>query len=268
MPELPEVETIRRMLEPAVVGRRILGLEHDDERKYRFTDLAVGRYVRAIRRRGKFLLFDLDDLEMVVHLGMSGSLRLDQGSHTRVRIELEGQTVFFNDPRRFGRLAVLPRGDYAAFPTLARMGPEPLSRSFTAAGFYRSLQRSRRAIKTALLSQEPVAGLGNIYTDESLWLARINPLRKSSSLTLEEARRLHRAIRKVLRRALELGGSTLGDGVYLRPSGEPGYFQIEHRVYGRAGESCPRCGATIFKTVLGGRSTHFCPLCQPRASHM
>jgi len=268
MPELPEVETVRRMLEPVVVGRRILGVEHDDERKYRRTDLAVGRRVEAINRRGKFLLFDLGELEMVVHLGMSGSLRLDEGTHTRVRIELEGQTVFFNDPRRFGRLAVVPPGDYSEFPTLARMGPEPLSRSFTAAGFHERLQKTRRPIKTALLSQEPVAGLGNIYCDESLWLARINPLRRADTLSPAEASRLHRAIRKVLRRAVELGGSTLGDGVYVRPSGEPGYFQIEHRVYGRAGEACPRCGGDIVKIVLGGRSTHFCPSCQSVSSHM
>ncbi|WP_457630072.1 bifunctional DNA-formamidopyrimidine glycosylase/DNA-(apurinic or apyrimidinic site) lyase [Oceanithermus sp.] len=263
MPELPEVETVRRMLEPVIGGRRVLGIEHDDPRKYRRTDLAVGRRVRRLRRRGKFLLFDLGELEMLVHLGMSGSLRLDEGTHTRVRIELEGATVFFNDPRRFGRLALVRRGDYREFPTLARMGPEPLSRAFTARGFHASLQMTKRAVKTALLSQEPVAGLGNIYCDESLWLARVNPLRPAASLSADEARRLHRAIRRVLRRALELGGSTLGDGVYLRPSGEPGYFQIEHRVYGRAGEACPRCGAGLQRVVLGGRSTHFCPVCQP-----
>ena len=262
MPELPEVETVRRMLEPAMAGRRIVDIKHGDKRKYRRTDLAVGRQVEAVHRRGKFLLFDLGKLEMIVHLGMSGSLRLDEGTHTRVRIELEGNTIFFNDPRRFGRLAVVPRGDYSEFPTLARMGPEPLSRSFTAANLFERLQKSRRPIKTALLSQEPVAGLGNIYCDESLWLARIDPLRKANSLSHAETSRLHRAIRQVLRRAVDLGGSTLGDGVYVRPSGEPGYFQIEHRVYGRGGEPCPRCDTIISKFILGGRSTHFCSSCQ------
>jgi len=262
VPELPEVETVRRMLVPAVVGRRILGIEHDNPRKYRNTDLAVGHEVRRLRRRGKFLLFDLGELEMVVHLGMSGSLRLDEGSHTRARLELEGATVFFNDPRRFGKLAVVRRGDYASFPTLARMGPEPLERGFTARVLWERLQHTRRPLKVALLSQEPVAGLGNIYCDESLWLARLHPARLANSLSEEETRRLHRAIRRVLRRALALGGSTLGDGVYVRPSGEPGYFQIEHSVYGRVGEGCPRCGAVIERIVLSGRSTHFCPRCQ------
>ncbi len=265
MPELPEVETVRRMLAPVVMGCRLLGLEHDDPARYAAAEAAVGRRVRALRRRGKYLIFALEGgLELVAHLGMSGSLRLDEGTHTCARLEFEGATVFFNDPRRFGRLRAVPAGDYRTLPTLARMGPEPLSRAFTARVLEERLGRTRRPLKVALLSQEPVAGLGNIYADEALWRARLHPERLANALAPDEVRRLHRAIRAVLRRAVELGGSTLGDGVYARPDGEPGYFQIEHAVYGRAGEACPRCGQRLERLVLGGRSTHFCPRCQVR----
>ncbi len=263
MPELPEVETTRRILEPHVVGRRVLGLEHDDPKKYRHTDLAVGREVLSTRRRGKYLIFPLrGGLELIIHLGMSGSLRLQPGGHTRVRLELEGTTVFFNDPRRFGRLLVVPAGEYSAMPTLARMGPEPFSRSFTARLLHEHLQQSCSALKTVLLSQRPVAGLGNIYADEALWLAKLAPYRPACKVDAAAARRLHRAIRRVLRRALSLGGSTLSDGVYTRPSGEPGYFQIEHKVYGRAKQPCLRCGRQVATMVVGGRTSHYCPVCQ------
>lgn len=265
MPELPEVETVRRMLAPLVAEQRLLAVVHDDPLRYRNLDGAAGLRIKRLRRRGKYLIFDLErDLELVIHLGMSGSLRLDEGSHTRARIELEGLTVFFNDPRRFGKLLLVPAGDYAALPTLARMGPEPLSRNFTARALAGRLAGTRRPLKAALLSQEPVAGLGNIYADESLWGARLHPARRADTLAFFEVRALHRAIRSVLRRAVVLGGSTLGDGAYTRPDGEPGYFQIEHSVYGRAGEACPRCGRKIERFVLGGRSTHVCPRCQSR----
>lgn len=265
MPELPEVETVRRMLAPVVTGRRLLGFEHDDPARYAAAEAAVGRRVHALRRRGKYLIFALTGgLELVVHLGMSGSLRLDEGTHTRARLEFEGVTVFFNDPRRFGKLRAVPAGDYRALPTLARMGPEPLSRGFTARAFAARLARTARPLKPALLSQEPVAGLGNIFADEALWKARLHPARPANALAPDEVRRLHRAVRAVLRRAVAQGGSTLGDGAYTRPDGEPGYFQIEHAVYGRAGEACPRCGRTIERLVLGGRSTHVCPRCQRR----
>lgn len=265
MPELPEVETVRRMLAPVVTGRRLLGLEHDDPDRYAAAEAAVGRRVRALRRRGKYLIFALEGrLELIVHLGMSGSLRLDEGTHTRARLEFEGAAVFFNDPRRFGKLRAVPAGDYRGLPTLARMGPEPLARTFTARVFAVRLARTARPLKPALLSQEPVAGLGNIYADEALWKARLHPARPANALAPDEVRRLHRAVRAVLRRAVERGGSTLGDGAYARPDGEPGYFQIEHAVYGRAGEACPRCGRTIERFVLGGRSTHVCPRCQRR----
>ncbi|HGY08877.1 MAG TPA: bifunctional DNA-formamidopyrimidine glycosylase/DNA-(apurinic or apyrimidinic site) lyase [Oceanithermus profundus] len=263
MPELPEVETVRRMIAPHVEGRRLRAVRHRDPDRYPSLEGAANRRVHALRRRGKYLIFALEGgLELIVHLGMSGSLRLDEGRHTRARIELDGATLYFNDPRRFGRLRLVLRGRYEAIPTLARMGPEPLSRAFTARSFAARLRRMQRPLKTALLTQEPVAGLGNIYADEALWKARLRPLHPAHALGDAEVRRLHRAVRAVLRRAVELGGSTLGDGAYTRPDGEPGYFQIEHAVYGRAGEACPRCGAKVARFVLGGRSTHVCPRCQ------
>ncbi len=263
MPELPEVETVRRLIAPHVEGRRLRAVRHRDPDRYPNLEIAADRRTRTLGRRGKYLIFALEGgLELIVHLGMSGSLRLDEGRHTRARFELEGATLYFNDPRRFGRLVVVPAGDYAALPTLARMGPEPLARAFTARSFAARLRRMQRPLKTALLTQEPVAGLGNIYADEALWKARLHPLRPAHALAGAEVRRLHRAIRAVLRRAVELGGSTLGDGAYTKPDGEPGYFQIEHAVYGRAGAACPRCGAEVVRLVVGGRSTHVCPACQ------
>lgn len=269
MPELPEVETTRRKIEGQLLGKRVVRIEHDAPHKYRDTHLAHGRTVTRLGRRGKYLIAYLAGeagdapLELIVHLGMTGGFRPQAGPYTRVTLHLDdGSALYFQDTRRFGKWAVVPAGAYAAMPTLAKMGPEPLSEAFEEAAFVR-LAALAGAVKPWLLSQAPVAGVGNIYADESLWRAGIHPAR--SRLTRAQARRLYAAIREVLAEAVEAGGSTLSDNTYAQPDGEQGWFQVKHNVYARAGEACPRCAATIEKTVLAQRGTHYCPKCQPAA---
>ncbi len=272
MPELPEVETTRRKIEPLLRGRVIANVEHDAPHKYRDTHLAVGRRVQGLSRRGKYLMLQLaaadaaeadpHDLEFIVHLGMTGGFRLEPGQHTRVTLTTEdGQQMFFNDPRRFGKMAVVRPGEYATMPTLAAMGPEPLSEDFTEADFVK-LAREAGAVKPWLLSQKPVSGVGNIYADESLWQAQIHPAQ--TRLTSAEGKKLYTAIREVMSKAVEAGGSSLGNGVgnYRQHDGVSGLFQLEHHVYGKGGQPCPRCGTDIAKTVLAQRGTHFCQKCQ------
>ncbi|AWN23063.1 DNA-formamidopyrimidine glycosylase [Deinococcus irradiatisoli] len=271
MPELPEVETTRRKIEPLLLGRTLTRIEHDAPHKYTDTHKAEGRTVIGIGRRGKYLLLrlaafeaalageDPGDLELLVHLGMTGGFRLEAGPHTRVTLHTDQGAVYFNDPRRFGKVAVVRPGEYAAFPTLDGMGPEPLSEDFGEAEFVKAAA-SAGAVKPWLLSQKPVSGVGNIYADESLWLSRLHPAQKK--LTAEEASRLHAAIREVMAAAVAAGGSTLGDGTYQQHDGEAGQFQVHHHAYARTGEPCERCGTPIEKIVLAQRGTHFCPHCQ------
>jgi formamidopyrimidine-DNA glycosylase len=265
MPELPEVETTRRILEPYLLGQRIQKLRHQDPTRYRRTEWAEGRRVLATSRRGKYLLLQLDhNLEVVVHLGMTGGFRFEPHRHTRLTLTLPNQTLYYTDPRRFGRWWVVEAGDYREIGLLERMGPEPLSSDFTLASFEQALRCTKRKIKEVLLAQEAVAGVGNIYADETLWLSQIHPERPANTLLPSEIKRLYRAVREVLQQAVEAGGSTLSDASYRQPSGEPGYFQFHHQAYDRAGQPCKRkgCKGSIEKKVVGGRGTHFCPRCQ------
>ncbi|WP_019009018.1 DNA-formamidopyrimidine glycosylase [Deinococcus aquatilis] len=271
MPELPEVETTRRKIEPLLRGRVIERIEHDAPHKYRDTHLAVGRRITGLSRRGKYLMLQLaaaeaegtpdlpHDLELIVHLGMTGGFRLEAGKHTRVTLTTDEGTLHFDDSRRFGKMAVVRPGQYAIMPTLAGMGPEPLSDDFQVADF---VERAATcgAVKPWLLSQKPVSGVGNIYADESLWTAQIHPAQ--TRLNPDEATRLYHAIREVMGAAVEAGGSTLSDGTYAQHDGEAGAYQHRHHVYDRAGKPCDRCGTQIEKIVLAQRGTHFCPQCQ------
>lgn len=271
MPELPEVETTRLKIEPLLKGRTILRVEHDAPHKYRNTHLAIGKRIQGLTRRGKYLMLQLaaadaaDDvpheLEFIIHLGMTGGFRLDSSKHTRVMLETDGGRLHFDDSRRFGKMAVVPPGQYAGMPTLEGMGPEPLSDDFQEAAFVK-LARTCGAVKPWLLSQKPVSGVGNIYADESLWMAKIHPAQ--THLTAAEGKRLYTAIREVMQRAVQAGGSSLGDGQtnYRQHDGKPGFFQLEHHAYGKDGTPCPRCGTDIVKIVLGQRGTHYCPKCQ------
>ncbi|HWG85638.1 MAG TPA: bifunctional DNA-formamidopyrimidine glycosylase/DNA-(apurinic or apyrimidinic site) lyase [Deinococcales bacterium] len=270
MPELPEVETTRRALEPHLVGRRIVRVQHDDPRLYQGTPLLEGQTVRAVDRRGKYLIIRAGEhLDAVVHLKMTGGFRLppegdvfaEAPRFERLRVVTDGGELSFTDMRRFGVWLVRQRGDYRGIDTLERMGPEPLSDDFDPGAFALAMARVPK-VKPALLSQHHVAGLGNIYVDEALWLAGIHP--EAGRLTREQSLRLHTAIRDVLGRAVEAGGSTLSDATYRRPDGEPGGFKLHHRVYDREGEPCERCASPVEKVRLAGRGTHFCPSCQPR----
>ncbi|MFC4637394.1 DNA-formamidopyrimidine glycosylase [Deinococcus hohokamensis] len=273
MPELPEVETTRRKIEPLLRGRVIERVIHDAPHRYRDTHLAEGRRVQGLSRRGKYLMLQLaaadaaegdpHDLELIVHLGMTGGFRLEEGRHTRVTLTTDEGTLHFDDPRRFGKMAVVRPGEYAGMPTLSAMGPEPLSDDFEQEAFVKAAS-SCGAVKPWLLSQKPVSGVGNIYADEALWQAQIHPAQ--TRLTPDEARRLYEAIRAVMGAAVEAGGSSLGDGLgnYRQHDGQSGAFQHAHHAYGRGGQPCDRCGTTIEKIVLGQRGTHFCPQCQRR----
>lgn len=270
MPELPEVETIRRKLVPYVEGRICVEASADPAEKFKVAEEILGVQFGRLKRLGKYLLFELDDgREMVAHLGMTGAFLVTpqapqselphSHSHIRARWTLDdGNQLAYRDIRRFGRLRVVPAGSYQTAPTLAAQGPDALSPEFTSDSLYQGLRRSRRALKTQLLSQRPVAGLGNIYADEALWEAGISPTLKQLSRKRSET--LHAAIVEVLNRALEFGGTTLRD--YRMPDESTGYFQRELMCYGRAGEPCLRCAAPLRKKVLDARTACWCPRCQ------
>jgi formamidopyrimidine-DNA glycosylase len=270
LPELPEVETIRRGLEPLVAGRRI---EHAEILDHRLTlpeppeavaQQLAGERVERLERRGKYLAFRLESGRvLLVHLRMTGSLRsgrLDEDLHRRALLELDdGTTIAYRDVRRFGTWLLLDAEDVEPYLS-ARLGEEPLGPSF-------SLERlaGRRApVKAAILDQRAVPGLGNIYADEALWRARVNPLRPAGGLSGEELKRLRRGIRDALRAGIARQGATIRD--YAGPGGESGSMQREFRVYGREGEPCDRCGTPIAKTRVAGRGTWYCPMCQAATS--
>jgi formamidopyrimidine-DNA glycosylase len=266
MPELPEVESVRRQLDPELAGRSVVDVWHDPHpaipRQFMDIESLPGRKIERVGRRGKFLIAPLDaGLELVMHLGMTGSFRFDlaEDHHVRAKMWLDdGRTLSFKDARRFGRLAVVEAGRYGAIPTLAMLGPEPLSDDFDVGEFARFLARTRAPAKSVLMSQRAVAGVGNIYADEALWLARIHP--RSRRVGPNRARALHAAIRKVLTDAIEREGTTFRD--YEMVDGEAGRNADFLTAYGRGGLPCPRCGTPLRKIVLGGRGTTYCPSCQ------
>ena len=266
MPELPEVESVRRQLDPALAGRTVLEAWAEPipsiPRQFMGLDRLVGRTIARVCRRGKFLIAPLDrHLELIMHLGMTGQLGFDLLGDPYVRARLrfdDERTLTFRDVRRFGRMAVVDAGDYAAIPTLALLGPEPLSDEFDVLAFADALARTKAPVKPFLMSQRAVAGVGNIYADEALWLARIHPA--SRRVGPERADRLHGAVREVLAAAVEREGTTFRD--YMKVDGEPGRNASFLIAYGRAGLPCPRCAISLKKIVLGGRGTTFCPRCQ------
>ena len=270
MPELPEVETVRRGLARCMTGRRIVRAElrRPDLRRPFPPDLVHrldGAQVGALTRRGKYILVELDDSGLLLlHLGMSG--RITAGTammppepHDHVVLTLDdGTIVRFNDPRRFGLLDYIPRGQENAHPLLAALGPEPLEPGFDSGYLNRALAGKMTPIKSALLDQRIVAGLGNIYVCEALYRARISPRRLAASIVGARAERLAGAIREVLAEAIEAGGSSLRD--YVQANGELGYFQHRWAVYGKEGRPCPDCNCAegVRRITQAGRSTFFC----------
>ena len=268
MPELPEVETVRAKLAPRLEGRTLARVEILDPRLTRPYDLfevaeeLEGDRVTSVERRGKYLLLRLESgLALLVHLRMTGGFHWSPVTHERAVLELDdGSRLVYRDVRRFGTWLVLEEADVEPY-LAAKNGPEPLGRRFSARWLGGQLARRRGPVKAVLLDQRVVAGLGNIYADEALWRARVNPLRPANSLAAEEVSRVTRAVRTALRTGIARQGSTLRD--YAAPDGASGSMQDEFRVYGRDGERCFRCRATITKTRVGGRGTWFCPRCQP-----
>ena len=273
MPEMPEVETVRRRLAPVLEGATIERAEIVDPRLTRpvapafVADRLVGETVATVDRRGKYLLWRLaSGRTLVVHLRMTGSFRhapageLPEDAHRRATLGLDtGAEVAYRDVRRFGTWELLDEGHLRPYLS-ARLGPEPLAPSFSAARLARLTEGRRAPVKAFLLDQRRLAGIGNIYADEALWRARIHPLRPTGELDADEVARLHRAVRAALRRGVELQGSTLRD--YVTPDGDGGGMQDEFHVYGRLGEPCDRCGRPIDRIVVAGRGTWLCPRCQ------
>jgi len=269
MPELPEVETVRRGLAAAVTGRRVTAVTVHERRLRRplprgFATRLLGRRIDAVRRRAKYLLLDLDDgASWLVHLGMTGTMVVVAAAdpirvHTHVVVALDdGRTIRFHDPRRFGLMLV---GAAATWRELAALGPEPLDAAFSGAFLHAVARRQRRAVKSLLMDQRVVAGLGNIYVNEILHRAAIRPSRRTPRLSRADADRIVAETGTVLGDAIALRGSSISD--YRDERGEPGAFQSTFRVYERAGEPCRRCGGTIRRQVIVGRSSFYCPGCQ------
>jgi formamidopyrimidine-DNA glycosylase len=268
VPELPEVEVVRAQLAPLVVGRTVVDAGSHPSEKFAPATEAQGASFVTVARRGKYLLLGLDDgREMVVHLGMTGGLhpradgcdRPDPYVRAWWRLD-DGTVIDFRDIRRFGRIAVVPAGDHRRLPTLHHLGPEPFDEAFTPVALWRALRRSTRPVKTQLLSQRVVAGVGNIYADEALWGAGIHPA--SRRVGRARAASLHDEIRRVLAQGIANGGTTLRD--YRTVDGGRGANQHSLACYGRAGAGCLRCGCELRRIVVDGRGTTFCPRCQRR----
>ncbi len=275
MPELPEVETITRELrQRGLIGRRIRGVRINCTSliaplaPQNFARHLKGRIITALRRRAKFIVMELAPQNFaLIHLRMSGHLELcapqtPHKPHEHIILDLDnGYELRYRDPRRFGRWLIAKKPELV----LGRLGPEPLSKAFTPHGLLRRLSACRRQLKPLLLDQTFLAGIGNIYADESLWEAQLHPQRSSATVSAAEAQRLFRAIRLTLRRGIKNGGTSLGDGAanYRRVAGQPGKNQNTLRVFRRTGRPCPRCGQPIKRMQVAQRSTHICSICQP-----
>lgn len=272
MPELPEVETVRRgllslegkVIEQVTLRRADLRVPFPEN----LAEIIEGVRVASLDRRAKYLLMHLENGQtLILHLGMSGKLLLHAAmpnalaKHDHVVMRFtDGATLIFNDARRFGFLLMQPTEDLDQHPSIAPLGPEPLSEDLTVEYLYGTLKKKSCSMKAALMDQRVVAGLGNIYVCESLFMAGILPDKKANKVTKKAVEKLVPAIKQVLEAAIASGGSTLRD--YVRSSGDLGYFQHEFKVYGREGESCTRCGATVKRIIQQNRSTFYCGSCQ------
>ena len=272
MPELPEVETVRRRLEPVLVGRRFERVEIDDPRLTRPEDPAAvaarltGERVAAVERRGKYLVLRFESGRvLLIHLRMTGNVLhspAGEVSHLRAVVKLDdGSDVVYRDVRRFGTWLLVEPDELDPYLG-TRLGGEPLGRTFTTKSLAARLANRKAPVKAALLDQRTLAGLGNIYVDEALWRARIHPLRPARELEPEEVRALREGIKRALDAGIKRQGATLRD--YRQPDGSRGSMQNAFKVYGRTDEPCDRCGTPIEKTRAGGRGTWYCPTCQLR----
>lgn len=273
LPELPEVETVKRGLQEMVKAAtiksvdiywpKIISGEHTGKE---FAALLKNQTIHDVQRRGKFLLFQLDKWTLISHLRMEGKYEIVGSEaplkkHTHVVIHLmDGRDLRYLDVRKFGRMVLVPLGQENNYPGIKRLGPEPVEGEFNQKDFAAALSKHKKAIKPLLLDQTLVTGLGNIYVDEVLFKAGIHPLRSADQLTKREAEKLFQAIVSVLKEAVNAGGTTVR--TYKNALGETGNFQFSLNVYGRKGEPCPNCGQTIKKITVAQRGTHFCEYCQ------
>lgn len=269
MPELPEVEVTRRSFADRIASAQILALHMGKPLRWPLGVPApslVGRQIWGVRRRGKYLLLDLDQGLLLVHLGMSGSLNFaptqpEFGPHDHMDLVTDRGVLRLHDPRRFGAVVWAPSEDSPqAQKLLGRLGVEPLSAQFEVSAFAQALKKRQSPIKQVLLAGDEVVGVGNIYASEALFMAGIRPTTKASRLSKPRVARLHAAIVQVLTRAVEQGGSSLRD--FVSAEGRTGYFQLETAVYGRAGEPCRVCTSLIQSMLQGQRTTFYCPTCQ------
>lgn len=273
MPELPEVETVRRTLEVLTLGKEIAQVSvfwpkmiKKPSEVEQFSDALLGQTINEIGRRGKFLIFYTDDYALVSHLRMEGKYGLFSADepvekHTHVIFHFtDAKELRYKDVRKFGTMHLYAKGTEFDSQPLADLGPEPFSADFSVEWLSEKLKRTTRKIKPALLDQKILVGLGNIYVDEALFRAKIHPERIANSLSQEEEIVLYREIVRTLSEAVEKGGSTIRS--YVNSQGQIGMFQLQLLVYGRKNEPCQVCGTSLEKTIVGGRGTHFCPTCQ------
>ncbi|WP_445489523.1 DNA-formamidopyrimidine glycosylase [Niallia sp. 03133] len=275
MPELPEVETVRRTLKGLTLHKVIkevvvnwVKMIKKPENAEEFSDALVGQEIKDVQRRGKFLLIVTTDFTIVSHLRMEGRYGLFSAEepvdkHTHVIFYFEdGTELRYKDVRKFGTMHLFKKGEEQYALPLSQLGPEPFDSSFTIQNFKEGLAKTARSVKTALLDQKIVVGLGNIYVDEALFRSRIHPERPANTLKEKEIECLYQEIIATLSEAVEKGGSTIRS--YVNSQGQIGMFQLELFVYGRKGEACKNCGATLERIIVGGRGTVFCPDCQKR----
>lgn len=270
MPELPEVETTRRGIAPLVEGGTVAAVTVRESRLRQpvpgnLETLLRGKELLAVERRAKYLLFRFADGTLIVHLGMSGSLRLVPPitpfkKHDHIEIVFDGERrLRFHDPRRFG-LMIWSTDPIAQHPLIAHLGPEPWDERFDAAYLHAAAAKRRAAVKNLIMDGQVVVGVGNIYASEALYRAGVHPKRAAGRVSITRYARLVVAIREVLAEAIEVGGTTLRD--FVKSDGEPGYFRLQLNVYGRTGKPCPGCEHPIRQTVIGQRSSFYCPTCQ------
>lgn len=274
MPELPEVETVRKGLLQLVLNKEIATVTVFWPKIIAapeveiFKSELVGQKIETIGRRGKYLIFELSDYELISHLRMEGKYEFFASDtkalvtkHTHVIFHFtDGSQLQYRDVRKFGRMALVLKGEAQNFKGIAQLGPEPTPETFKLAQFKSDLKKTKREIKPALLDQKMVTGLGNIYVDEALWLAKIHPMQPCDSLNDAQIKRLRLCIIDVLNRAVAAGGTTVR--TYLNALGKAGSFQLSLNVYGKGGQPCPRCQTPIEKIKVAQRGTHLCPHCQ------
>ncbi|MGR9049100.1 DNA-formamidopyrimidine glycosylase [Halobacillus faecis] len=274
MPELPEVETVRKTLKHLALGKEVEKVSvfwgniiKQPQDPKEFEQLLVGQTIRDIDRKGKFLIFHMDDIALVSHLRMEGKFGVYEGAtektkHTHVIFHFtDGTELRYNDVRKFGTMHAFPKGMELKNKPLIQLGPDPFNEAFTVDYFYERLRKTSRNMKAVLLDQSIVAGLGNIYVDEALFRAGIHPERIANTLTKIEVEKIREASISVILEAIEQGGTTIRS--YLNSQGEIGMFQQKLRVYGKQDLECLECGTPITKLKVSGRGTHICPKCQP-----